>query len=93
MSVFLFKKSFDFFSPQDFEELQKQLDSRLQNTEMSGARNSEFQTLEDLERREREYSEHLIDNVAFYFFLKFYFNVILLVESSLVQWFCWVVHH
>ncbi|XP_072784100.1 evC complex member EVC isoform X2 [Taeniopygia guttata] len=47
----------------DFEELQKQLESRLQNTEMSGARNSEFQTLEDLERREREYSEHIIDNM------------------------------
>ncbi|XP_053831121.1 evC complex member EVC isoform X3 [Vidua macroura] len=47
----------------DFEELQKQLDSRLQNTEMSGGRNSEFQTLEDLERREREYSEHVIDNM------------------------------
>ncbi|KAM6268109.1 evC complex member EVC isoform 4-T4 [Spheniscus humboldti] len=46
----------------DFEELQKQLDSRLQNTEMSGARNSEYQTLEDLERKEREYSEHVIDN-------------------------------
>ncbi|NWT50291.1 EVC protein, partial [Erythrocercus mccallii] len=47
----------------DFEELQKQLDSRLQNTAMSGAHNSEFQTLEDLERREREYSEHIIDNM------------------------------
>ncbi|NXG78086.1 EVC protein, partial [Baryphthengus martii] len=47
----------------DFEELQKQLDSRLQNTEMSGARNSEYQTLEDLERKEREYSEHIIDNM------------------------------
>ncbi|NXH38552.1 EVC protein, partial [Dicaeum eximium] len=47
----------------DFEELQKQLDSRLQNTEMSGGQNSEFQTLEDLERREREYSEHVIDNM------------------------------
>ncbi|NXU87329.1 EVC protein, partial [Xiphorhynchus elegans] len=47
----------------DFEELQKQLDSRLQNTEMSGAHNSEYQTLEDLERREREYSEHVIDNM------------------------------
>ncbi|XP_056346081.1 evC complex member EVC isoform X1 [Oenanthe melanoleuca] len=47
----------------DFEELQKQLDSRLQNTEMSGSHNSEFQTLEDLERREREYSEHIIDNM------------------------------
>ncbi|KAM6261260.1 evC complex member EVC isoform 3-T3 [Porphyrio hochstetteri] len=47
----------------DFEELQKQLDSRLQNTEMSGAHNSEYQTVEDLERKEREYSEHIIDNV------------------------------
>ncbi|XP_068044754.1 evC complex member EVC isoform X2 [Anomalospiza imberbis] len=47
----------------DFEEIQKQLDSRLQNTEMSGGCNSEFQTLEDLERREREYSEHVIDNM------------------------------
>ncbi|NXP49042.1 EVC protein, partial [Heliornis fulica] len=47
----------------DFEELQKQLDSRLQNTEMSGTHNSEYQTVEDLERREREYSEHIIDNV------------------------------
>ncbi|XP_058694549.1 evC complex member EVC isoform X2 [Poecile atricapillus] len=47
----------------DFKELQKQLDSRLQNTEMSGAHNSEFQTLEDLERKEREYSEHVIDNM------------------------------
>ncbi|NXA45655.1 EVC protein, partial [Nothocercus julius] len=47
----------------DFEELQKQLDSILQNTEMSGAHNSEYQTLEDLERKEREYSEHIIDNM------------------------------
>ncbi|NXT84391.1 EVC protein, partial [Zapornia atra] len=47
----------------DFEELQKQLDSRLQSTEMSGAHNSEYQTVEDLERKEREYSEHIIDNV------------------------------
>ncbi|XP_010001442.1 PREDICTED: ellis-van Creveld syndrome protein [Chaetura pelagica] len=47
----------------DFEELQKQLDSRLQNTDMSGAHNSEYQTLEDLERKEREYSEHIIDNM------------------------------
>uniref|UniRef100_A0A8C0HI31 EvC ciliary complex subunit 1 n=1 Tax=Chelonoidis abingdonii TaxID=106734 RepID=A0A8C0HI31_CHEAB len=48
---------------QDLEELQKQLTSRLLSTEMSGARNSEYQTLEDLERKEREYSEHIIDNM------------------------------
>ncbi|NXG59773.1 EVC protein, partial [Hemiprocne comata] len=47
----------------DFEELQKRLDSRFQNTEMSGAHKSEYQTLEDLERKEREYSEHIIDNM------------------------------
>lgn len=55
---------FSFFF-QDFEELQKRLDCRLQNTEMSGAHNSEYQTLEDLERKEKEYSEHMIDNVTF----------------------------
>ncbi|NXX83369.1 EVC protein, partial [Urocolius indicus] len=58
----LFKKIL-LIQENDFEELQKQLDSRLQNTEMSGARNSEYQTLEDLERKEREYSEHIIDNM------------------------------
>ncbi|NWR27922.1 EVC protein, partial [Tachuris rubrigastra] len=58
----LFKKIL-LIQENDFEELQKQLDSRLRNTEMSGAHNSEFQTLEDLERKEREYSEHVIDNM------------------------------
>ncbi|OXB56277.1 hypothetical protein ASZ78_011428 [Callipepla squamata] len=57
----LFKKIF-LILKNDFEELQKQLDSRLQNTEMSGAHNSDYQTVEDLERKEREYSEHIIDN-------------------------------
>ncbi|NWR59745.1 EVC protein, partial [Bucorvus abyssinicus] len=58
----LFKKIL-LIQENDFEELQKQLDSRLQNTEMSGAHNSEYQTLDDLERKEREYSEHVIDNM------------------------------
>ncbi|XP_025977744.2 evC complex member EVC isoform X1 [Dromaius novaehollandiae] len=58
----LFKKIL-LIQENDFEELQKQLDFRLQNTEMSGAHNSEYQTLEDLERKEREYSEHIIDNM------------------------------
>ncbi|NXH19507.1 EVC protein, partial [Bucco capensis] len=58
----LFKKIL-LIQENDFEELQKQLDSRLQSTEMSGARNSEYQTLEDLERKEKEYSEHVIDNM------------------------------
>uniref|UniRef100_A0A8C8S3W3 EvC ciliary complex subunit 1 n=1 Tax=Pelusios castaneus TaxID=367368 RepID=A0A8C8S3W3_9SAUR len=47
----------------DLEELQKQLTARQLSTEMSGARNSEYQTLEDLERKEREYSENIIDNM------------------------------
>lgn len=66
--VFQLNKSSAFFFAfffQDFEELQKRLDCRLQNTEMSGAHNSEYQTLEDLERKEKEYSEHIIDNVTF----------------------------
>ncbi|NXG46419.1 EVC protein, partial [Psilopogon haemacephalus] len=46
-----------------FEELQKQLDARLQSTWMSGAHNSEYQILEDLERKEKEYSEHIIDHM------------------------------
>ncbi|XP_027542178.1 ellis-van Creveld syndrome protein isoform X3 [Neopelma chrysocephalum] len=58
----LFKKIL-LIQENDFEELQKQLDCRLQNTETSGAHNSEYQTLEDLERKEREYSEHVIDNM------------------------------
>ncbi|KFQ33775.1 Ellis-van Creveld syndrome protein, partial [Merops nubicus] len=58
----LFKKIL-LIQENDFEELQKQLDSRLQNTEMSGVHNSEYQTVEDLERKEREYSEHVIDNM------------------------------
>ncbi|XP_053921102.1 evC complex member EVC isoform X7 [Cuculus canorus] len=47
----------------DFEDLWKQLDSRLQNTDMFGAHNSEYQTVEDLERKEKEYSQHIIDNM------------------------------
>ncbi|XP_025051149.1 ellis-van Creveld syndrome protein isoform X1 [Alligator sinensis] len=47
----------------DFDELQKQLHSRLQSTEAMGTQNSEYQTLDDLERKEREYSEHIIDNM------------------------------
>ncbi|NWR68377.1 EVC protein, partial [Centropus unirufus] len=62
------KNTSDFFKilviqENDFEELQKQLDSRLQNTDMFGAHNSGYQTVEDLERKEREYSEHIIDNM------------------------------
>ncbi|XP_054247574.1 evC complex member EVC [Indicator indicator] len=58
----LFKKIL-LIQENDFEELQKQLDSRLQSTEMSEAHNSEYQTLEDLERKEKEYSEHVIDHM------------------------------
>uniref|UniRef100_A0A8D0GR75 EvC ciliary complex subunit 1 n=1 Tax=Sphenodon punctatus TaxID=8508 RepID=A0A8D0GR75_SPHPU len=47
----------------DLEELQNQLDCRLLSTDMAGARDSVYQTLEDLERKEKEYSEHLIDHM------------------------------
>ncbi|XP_076992478.1 evC complex member EVC [Tamandua tetradactyla] len=46
----------------DLEELEKELQSKLSNTEMLGAGDSEYITLADVERKEREYSEHLIDN-------------------------------
>uniref|UniRef100_F6X0A2 EvC ciliary complex subunit 1 n=1 Tax=Monodelphis domestica TaxID=13616 RepID=F6X0A2_MONDO len=47
----------------DLEELEKQIHSKLSNTEMLGAGSSEYYTLEDIERKEREYSEHIIDNM------------------------------
>ncbi|XP_020847921.1 evC complex member EVC isoform X2 [Phascolarctos cinereus] len=47
----------------DLEELEKQIQSKLSNTEMVGAGSSEYFTLEDIERKEREYSEHIIDNM------------------------------
>ncbi|KAJ6651762.1 hypothetical protein lerEdw1_020169 [Lerista edwardsae] len=46
-----------------FAELHNQLKSRLLNTEMSGACESEYQTLDDLERKERDYSDHIVDNM------------------------------
>lgn len=58
---------------------------------MSGAHNSEYQTLDDLERKEREYSEHLIDNVTSSFFLKFYFNVTLLMGNAFFFFFLTVL--
>uniref|UniRef100_A0A8C6BAN6 EvC ciliary complex subunit 1 n=1 Tax=Monodon monoceros TaxID=40151 RepID=A0A8C6BAN6_MONMO len=46
----------------DLEELEKRLQVRLSNTEMLGAGDSEYITLADVEKKEREYSEHLIAN-------------------------------
>ncbi|XP_066488762.1 evC complex member EVC isoform X2 [Tiliqua scincoides] len=46
-----------------FEELHNQLKSRLLNAEMSGTRESEYQTLDDLERKERDYSDHIVNNM------------------------------
>ncbi|XP_033712725.1 evC complex member EVC isoform X5 [Tursiops truncatus] len=48
----------------DLEELEKRLQVRLSNTEMLGAGDSEYITLADVEKKEREYSEHLIANDA-----------------------------
>ncbi|XP_049742482.1 evC complex member EVC isoform X2 [Elephas maximus indicus] len=47
----------------DLEELEKELQTKLSNTEMLGACDSEYITLADVERKEREYSEQLIDNM------------------------------
>ncbi|XP_072476297.1 evC complex member EVC isoform X1 [Notamacropus eugenii] len=47
----------------DLEELERQIQAKLSNTEMVGAGSSEYSTLEDIERKEREYSEHIIDNM------------------------------
>ncbi|XP_037685304.1 ellis-van Creveld syndrome protein isoform X2 [Choloepus didactylus] len=47
----------------DLEELEKELQSKLSNTEMLGAGDSEYITLADVERKEREFSEQLIDNM------------------------------
>ncbi|KAE8629118.1 hypothetical protein XENTR_v10000357 [Xenopus tropicalis] len=46
----------------ELEELEERYRSRVTNTKMSRAHSSEFQTMEDIERREREYSDHLIQN-------------------------------
>ncbi|XP_036083376.1 ellis-van Creveld syndrome protein isoform X2 [Rousettus aegyptiacus] len=48
----------------DLEELEKGLQARLSHTEMLGAGDSEYVTLADVEKKEREYSEQLIDNDA-----------------------------
>ncbi|XP_036083380.1 ellis-van Creveld syndrome protein isoform X6 [Rousettus aegyptiacus] len=47
----------------DLEELEKGLQARLSHTEMLGAGDSEYVTLADVEKKEREYSEQLIDNM------------------------------
>lgn len=48
---------------QDLEELEKGLRVRLSDTETLGAGDSQYITLADVEKKEREYSEQLIDNV------------------------------
>ncbi|XP_053421901.1 evC complex member EVC isoform X1 [Nycticebus coucang] len=47
----------------DLEALEKGLQVKLSNTEMLGAGDSEYITLADVEKKEREYSEQLIDNM------------------------------
>ena len=46
------------------EELEKRLQVKLSNTEMLGGGDSEYITLADVEKKEREYSEQLIANVC-----------------------------
>ncbi|XP_045627286.1 ellis-van Creveld syndrome protein isoform X2 [Ursus americanus] len=47
----------------DLEELEKGLQVKLSDTEMLGSGDSEYITLADVEKKEREYSELLIDNM------------------------------
>ncbi|ELV13230.1 Ellis-van Creveld syndrome protein, partial [Tupaia chinensis] len=47
----------------ELEELEKGLQVRLSNTEMLGAADSAYITLADVEKKEREYSEQLIDDM------------------------------
>nr|XP_019573571.1 PREDICTED: ellis-van Creveld syndrome protein isoform X1 [Rhinolophus sinicus]XP_019573574.1 PREDICTED: ellis-van Creveld syndrome protein isoform X4 [Rhinolophus sinicus] len=47
----------------DLEELEKGLQAKLSNMEMLGVGDSEYITLADAEKKEREYSEQLIDNM------------------------------
>ncbi|XP_006874202.1 PREDICTED: ellis-van Creveld syndrome protein [Chrysochloris asiatica] len=47
----------------DLEELEKKLQTKLSNTEMLGVGDSEYISQADVERKEREYSEQLIDNM------------------------------
>uniref|UniRef100_A0A8C6E127 EvC ciliary complex subunit 1 n=1 Tax=Moschus moschiferus TaxID=68415 RepID=A0A8C6E127_MOSMO len=47
----------------DLEELEKRLQVKLSNTEMLGGSDSEYITLADVEKKEREYSEQLIANM------------------------------
>lgn len=76
---FFFIICFLSFSPQDLEELEKGLQARLSHTEMLGAGDSEYVTLADVEKKEREYSEQLIDNVRFLSWAK-------AVLSGTVRW-------
>ncbi|XP_040602939.1 ellis-van Creveld syndrome protein isoform X3 [Mesocricetus auratus] len=48
----------------DLEELEKGLQARLANTEMLGIGDSGYVSLADVERKERELSEQLIDNMG-----------------------------
>lgn len=50
--------------PQDLEELEKGLQVKLANVEMLGTSDSGYITLADVERKEREYSEQLLDHVC-----------------------------
>ncbi|KAM4854728.1 evC complex member EVC isoform 2-T2 [Thomomys bottae] len=47
----------------DLEELEKRLRVKLSNTGMLGAEDSVYITLADLEKKEREFSEQLLDNM------------------------------
>ncbi|XP_058157204.1 evC complex member EVC [Dasypus novemcinctus] len=47
----------------DLDELEKELQSKLSRTEMLGVEDSEYLTLAEVERKERENAEQLVDNM------------------------------
>ncbi|XP_072262556.1 evC complex member EVC [Pyxicephalus adspersus] len=47
----------------ELEELEQTYNSRITSSNQIRGQGSEFQTMEDIERREREYSDHLIQNL------------------------------
>ncbi|KAM5193454.1 evC complex member EVC isoform 1-T3 [Mantella aurantiaca] len=47
----------------ELEELEETYRSRIASSKQTRGQGSEFQTMEDIERREREYSDHLIQNL------------------------------
>lgn len=60
---FVFSLNFVWFPLQDLEELEKRLQVQLSTPEVSGAGRSEYLTLAEVDKAEREHAEQLTENV------------------------------